>query len=86
MALHRAAQVLDEAEGLLVLFVSEETPREKERVSGEEKRVLMVEGGVGADEFGQRLPMEEVRFEIAEMEDQGMEQGVPLRFERAAGT
>lgn len=61
-------------------MLHEEGDAEQEAVAGEEQGVVVVEGGIGGRGEGilKRLPMEEMRFEVAEVRGEGLEEKVPV--------
>lgn len=85
-SLDGAGEILDEAEGLRTgVVLEEERDAEQETVAGEEQgEVVVVEGGVREERIMERLPVEEVRFKVAEGRGEGLEEKVPSRFGRAA--
>jgi hypothetical protein len=84
-SLDGAGEILDEAEGLRIgVVLEEESDAEQETVAGEEQSVVVLERGVREEGILERLPMEEVRFEVAEVSGEGLEDEVPGGFGGAA--
>ena len=65
-------------------MLEEEGDAEQETVASEKQGVVVLEGGVGGEGILERLPVEEVRFEIAEVRGEGLKDEVPGGFGVAA--